>query len=447
VGENTRVTSPEPDAPAEPTVGATVGWAELPEPVRRKLNGWAADALGAVPGDQIPVPLRRVARFAPTKRAKVGAVALSAALAKDPAFRGLVAGYVRSGPPAVEQPAAAPDPIAAAARAYLFGSHEAAELVDRAGQTAETERLRGEITDLRTELARTRGTVERLTAELDAVPARAGSPSSDVEADKLRGRLREQGTQLRGLRDQLETAEARTAMQVAELEKEITAVRHSLKLMTDRADASKVRADRAEEQVHALQAVAADGRAVADRRIELLLNTIRDAQAGLRRELRLGANAIDPAEAVLTGLPRPARSGGRSVDAALLTNWLTLPQAHLIVDGYNITKTGYGGLTLADQRDRLVRDLSAIASRTAAEVTVVFDGAAVIGHQVAGRGVRVLFSPPGVIADEVIKRLVAAEPSGRVLIVASSDREIVTDVAAKGARTVPAAVLLSLSGR
>ena len=35
------------------------------------------------------------------------------------------------------------------------------------------------------------------------------------------------------------------------------------------------------------------------------------------------------------------------------------------------------------------------------------------------RGVRVLFSPPGVIADDVIRELVAAEPQGRPLVVVS----------------------------
>lgn len=479
------MTSPGPELTDVPTGAPAVAWAELPEPVRRRLNGWAADALGGLPVDQIPVALRRIAKFAPTKRAKMGATVLSAALSKDPAFRGLVAAYVRSGRAGrIEIPidagdpsaqasaesvgpdgaagtgvadasgtkagsqAGAPtvDPITAAARAYLFTTAEAADLVGRAEQVTEAAELRGQVAELQTRLERAASTIEKLNGQLAEVTAAQEPAGRDETVEKLRGRLRDQGTQLRGLRDELAAAQEQTAGRVSELVKELAAARHSLKLMTDRAEAAKARADRAEEQVRDLQTSAADGRAVADRRIELLLNTIRDAQSGLRRELKLGANTVDPADAVLTGLPRPAQTSGRSVDAALLTRWLMLPQAHLIVDGYNITKTGYGGLTLADQRDRLVRDLSAIASRTAAEVTVVFDGAAVIGHQVAGRGVRVLFSPPGVIADEVIRRLVAAEPPGRVLVVASSDREIVTDVAARGARTVPASVLLTLSG-
>ena len=96
----------------------------------------------------------------------------------------------------------------------------------------------------------------------------------------------------------------------------------------------------------------------------------------------------------------------RTTDPARLLAWLGLPRAHLIVDGYNVTKTGYPELSLADQRDRLIRGLAALSARTSAELTVVFDGAAVATARPAGRGIRVLFSPPGVLADDVIRDLV-----------------------------------------
>ena len=116
------------------------------------------------------------------------------------------------------------------------------------------------------------------------------------------------------------------------------------------------------------------------------------------------------------------RTAERTSDPSRLTAWVGLPGAHLIVDGYNVTKTGFPELMLSDQRDRLIRSLAALAARTSAEVTVVFDGAAVATSRPAGRGIRVLFSPPGVLADDVIRDLVRAEPVGRVLIVVSSDR-------------------------
>jgi rRNA-processing protein FCF1 len=48
----------------------------------------------------------------------------------------------------------------------------------------------------------------------------------------------------------------------------------------------------------------------------------------------------------------------------------------------------------------------------------------------------VIFSPFGVIADDVIRELVAAEPEGRVVVVVTEDRELADDVRSAGARVV-----------
>jgi predicted RNA-binding protein with PIN domain len=87
-----------------------------------------------------------------------------------------------------------------------------------------------------------------------------------------------------------------------------------------------------------------------------------------------------------------------------------LPQVHLIVDGYNVTKTAWPNSPLHSQRQRLVTALGAIVAQRRVEVTVVFDGAELSGagpaqlhRAVSGSGV----SPAGVIADEVIRQLVA----------------------------------------
>ena len=62
-------------------------------------------------------------------------------------------------------------------------------------------------------------------------------------------------------------------------------------------------------------------------------------------------------------------------DPALLDALLAVPLTHLLVDGYNVTKSGYGEVSLEAQRGRLLSGLGALAARTGAEVTVVFDGA------------------------------------------------------------------------
>jgi phage gp37-like protein len=65
----------------------------------------------------------------------------------------------------------------------------------------------------------------------------------------------------------------------------------------------------------------------------------------------------------------------------------------------------------------------------------------------AARRVRVVFSPPGEIADEVIRRLVRAEPAGRVVVVCSADREVVDGVVRAGARVVAPSALLARLAR
>jgi predicted RNA-binding protein with PIN domain len=90
-----------------------------------------------------------------------------------------------------------------------------------------------------------------------------------------------------------------------------------------------------------------------------------------------------------------------------------------------------------------------MVARTGAEITVVFDAANLTNRPVvaAPRGVKVVFSPPGVIADHVIRDLVAAEPPGRTVVVVSDDQEVARDARAGGARPVSAAAFLELLAR
>ena len=76
---------------------------------------------------------------------------------------------------------------------------------------------------------------------------------------------------------------------------------------------------------------------------------------------------------------RSVRGGGAVDSVMALDALLSVPSLHLVVDGYNVTKTGYPELPLADQRTRLAGQLAALAARTSVEITVVFDGAGVVG--------------------------------------------------------------------
>jgi predicted RNA-binding protein with PIN domain len=162
---------------------------------------------------------------------------------------------------------------------------------------------------------------------------------------------------------------------------------------------------------------------------------------------RSGPRGPRPADLV-RGASRPGPAAGRVESPAALDRLLALPTVHLVVDGYNVTKTGYPELTLSQQRDRLAQQMSALVARTGAEVTVVFDGAGVVAvPSTSPRGVRVLFSDPGVLADDVIRALVAAEPEGRPVVVVTSDRAVADSVRRRGAHPVPSAVLIARLNR
>jgi predicted RNA-binding protein with PIN domain len=80
---------------------------------------------------------------------------------------------------------------------------------------------------------------------------------------------------------------------------------------------------------------------------------------------------------------------------------------------------------------------------------VVFDASEIKDRPLVNRprGVRVLYSPEGVIADDLIRELVAAEPQGRPVVVVSSDQEVARDVRQAGARSVAAMALARLLTR
>jgi predicted RNA-binding protein with PIN domain len=133
----------------------------------------------------------------------------------------------------------------------------------------------------------------------------------------------------------------------------------------------------------------------------------------------------------------------------LLEQYLTMPRARLIVDGYNVSKTAWGSSSLEAQRTRLLNGLAPLVARTGAETTVVFDAGASSSRPVVSspRGVKVRFSPEGVIADDVIRDLVSAEPEGRVVVVVTSDQAVARDVVRAGARSVAAEALVALITR
>lgn len=415
-----------------------------------------SDAFGGLTVAELPAQLRQYARFTPTRRAKFAGNAMAAALESDPVFRQRIGERLSQAQPELSRalesgsPPAAADPVDVAAAAYVLRPTGWVKLVAAAGEEAqradaeradeagrrELERLREELTEAR---GLTKSETERLRTELEA---------ARKEAETLRRKLR-------SAQSDVKRGEAALRRRDAEIE----AIRSEAAAQVSAAESEsrrlKARLGEVEAALEASRRAAREGRSIEDMRLRLLLDTVLDAAQGLRRELALPPAAVHPADtvdAVEPGRMSPKDIAARALsesDPALLDQLLALPQAHLVVDGYNVTKTGYPTMPLEKQRLRLLGGLSVLAAQTGAEITCVFDGAELAAPVLLAppRGVRVLFSKPGVTADELIRQLVRAEPPGRPVVVVSTDREVADGVAKAGARPVASALLLKRLSR
>jgi predicted RNA-binding protein with PIN domain len=408
----------------------------LVEEARRQVIEIAAQVVGRMPAEELPASLRPIARFTAAKRIRLGGPALAAAVESNPDFRQRLADLVSQTSPDLAAavgageipPAAEPGDVITVAylvRPEGWQSIIAAAMPAESGQAGEeVERLRAELADV------------RRSSRAEADRRRDALAEAQARGDAAARELRSARAEARSLRAELEAAQA-----------EVLAAREDAAQAERRReqDVRRVRGQLAEAEraVEAARRSSRTERSGERARAALLIDSIIAAAAGLRDELELPATSARPAEGV------PARSsaagvGGAPTSARQLDELLSLPRAHLIVDGYNVTKTGYGDLPLAAQRTRLVGDLAALASaRPDLEITVAFDGAAEPPVAVrAPRGVRVLFSAADEIADALIARLVEAEPVGRTVVVVSSDAAVAAHARSRGAQAAASQLLL-----
>lgn len=424
----------------------------LPDPVRGRVVSLAARALGQMSPAHIPAVLRKSASFAPAKRARLIGPQLAAVLDADEAFRDHLGVQVRvlSADVAAALESGSPDlghldRVEVAAVAYIVRPPGWAEVFEQAIATVGVAQGSDQPAAIGRNDVEVAVALDRARADLQ------------VSRDKARTRI----DALKAENAQLRQTLGRTRLQAKEAAARSADVRSQLDELAQTA-AAAARAHEAEvrrlqarltssESAHsAARRAARDDRESEVMRLRLLLDTVTDAASGLRRELALPPSDLLPADTVVALEPAehlPARDAGRALgddDPALLRQLLSLPQVHLIVDGYNVSKAAWPALPLDQQRTRLSSGLSALLSGRRVEVTVVFDGADLVHPPPVSspRGVRVRFSPPDVIADDLIRQLVEAEPSGRPLVVVSSDKEVARSVVKKGARAVAAEALV-----
>lgn len=435
---------------AEPATG---GGDELPATLRGRVVALASDGLAGVPEQHVPPLLRRAVAFTPAKRRKLVGGQLTQAMDADDEFRQHLATQVRAAAGELAARVDAGDEVSdaevreAAALAYILRPAGWHQLVARAEQEAVAAAATG---------ADLTGTVEKLQTDLDAARG-----ETRAVRDKLRAQLdqvKAENAQLRRTLGETRT-QLREMRQVAERDRSaIDDVRRAADTVAREADAEqrrlRQRIDQLESDTAANRRALRDDREGENMRLRLLLDTVMESASGLRRELALPPSDLLPADTVAAidpGVVSQTAAIGRALladDPGLLRRLLELPRAHLVIDGYNVSKTAWPDAPLDQQRSRLVSGVASLVAGRAVETTIVFDGADLTHAPgvTSPRHVRVRFSPSGVIADDLIRELVAAEPTGRPVIVVSTDREVAESVTKDGARSVASIALVKVLG-
>ena len=123
---------PDPVPAGEPADDQ--GEPTLPESVRSRVITLVAGALTGMPADEVPGSLKKVAQFAPNRRARLGGQAIAAQLSADLVFRQRVAVRVLDAAGALHDPSTA-DSLRPDLRATVTEVTAAAELLgaDRHG--------------------------------------------------------------------------------------------------------------------------------------------------------------------------------------------------------------------------------------------------------------------------------------------------------------------------
>jgi len=115
---------------------------------------------------------------------------------------------------------------------------------------------------------------------------------------------------------------------------------------------------------------------------------------------------------------------------------------HILIDGYNLIRqspalSDIDRRSLEEGREALLECLASYKRVKHHPITVVFDGAGADTHmerRTGWKGIAVVFSGPGELADSVIKRIVNRERERAIVV--TSDRDIADFAAKHGAESI-----------
>ena len=284
-------------------------------------------------------------------------------------------------------------------------------------------------------VVRARAEVLALTADLKREIASRGELAA--EADGLRAELDDVRRRLR----EAQRAEHAASQALAKVEAELLEARQA---------APETRSEICETPAtSAIDAAAVRG----------LIGGALSAAGDVARLLNQALGEIEPDEEVASSPSPPRRGPTRRAAVALPGGVLAgsieasefllrTAGAKVLVDGYNVAKLGWPSLELDHQRDQCIVAAENLAKRWNIAMTIAFDGATVEGaHASKRRRVRVVYSPAGVSADDLLRAEVAGIRRDQPVVVVTNDRAIITDVVAVGANTVSSDDFLVLTRR
>lgn len=352
---------------------------------------------------------------------------------------------------------ALPELVDEIGRLWLAQPDGWAETAQRLAADIEAEAAAG---DLRSQLKQAER--RRAAAEQAATRTRA-------ELLQLNEIIESQGVELHELRAEL--AKADEAMR--EMRAELVDVRVEIRHARDREAAAAARAEQAQQALLAAEAqlapegmdaggdpdapvvpegsnrpVGPDPAAVAA--AADTARALADQLDALRTVADRGSARDAGVAAVVTPPPSPQRRpltlpGGFISTSREAAEFLMRSDAAVLIDGYNVAKLHWPAETLDEQRRRLLDAVENLVRRYGIDVSVVFDGADVVGaHADRRRRARVVYSPAGVSADDVIREEVGRLPPTRHVVVVTNDAEIVSDVRGAGANVVPSNAFAAL---
>ena len=290
----------------------------------------------------------------------------------------------------------------------------------------------------------------------DRPPPARRTKSGDGDAlAREKEKARKARDEVRKVREESARAQQTTKARLASIEDELARTKAEL------AGAKKEAQAAAKEERLARDALDRELRK-ARRRVADAEKDAKDTRKELARALKALEKKSEPAPTRRKPARRPTASvapepkkrrpldvpKGRFEDAPeTLQAWLEEPNAHLLVDGYNVSKApgGYGELDLDKQRDRVVQGVGKLARRYSLPATIVFDGSDVPpGASRRGKGpVAVEYSRPDEIADDHLIAKLDALPRFPVVVV-TNDRELQERARALGATVATSNQLLAL---